>query len=99
MNDLRQNEPAGLTRWSGAAISGFRPSGVVRVPFTHGAGGYTLVDVAYISDFPRGADGHCAFCHGDPCAERCTADEPIAKLRKKLGKFFETCPMCDGRPS
>lgn len=92
--------PVGLQRWSGNLnLPGFRPSGVVRVPFTHGAGGYTLLDVAYISNFPRGVDGDCAFCHGDPCAEYSDSDSPIARLRAKLGKLFETCPMCDGRAS
>lgn len=57
-----------------------------------------LVDVEWIGfDFARGKDGLCAFCHGDPCAER-DKNTPI-------GRFYErnpneqTCPMCNGRPS
>ena len=51
---------------------------VVQVPFLGSAlTGHTdltpLLDVIYFAEFLRGPDGLCAFCHGDPLAERpCT---------------------------
>ena len=69
------------------------------VRFYPGDGTEQFIEVKYISDFARGGDGLCAFCHGDPCAEEANAaDTPI-------GQFFarnpraETCPLCGGRPS
>lgn len=29
-----------------------------------------VLDVTHYAEFLRGPDGTCAFCHGDPCAER-----------------------------
>jgi hypothetical protein len=66
------------------------------------------LEVAYFAEFPRGPDGTCAFCRGDPCAEN-----PPAHTMSKLGdppgyriaSYYErnpdavTCPMCEGRPT
>lgn len=49
------------------------------------------------SEFPRDKRGWCAFCHADPCAEQ--GDGLIALLRQLEGDKFETCPVCDGRPT
>ena len=74
----------------------------VTIPFLGaGSGEFEEVqlEVAYLADYPRGADGHCAFCHGDPCAERAGSETTL------IGRFYienqwaETCPMCNGRPS
>lgn len=48
-------------------------------------------------DFPRGADGFCALCKGDPCAE--LGDGLIALVREATKRNFETCPVCKGRAS
>jgi hypothetical protein len=71
--------------------------------------GSVTLDVAYISEFPRGADGACAFCHGDPCAEYSPSDSPIARFFSRnrarainmgmIEMMPETCPCCDGRPT
>lgn len=42
------------------------------------------VEVAYFAEFLRGADHLCALCHGDPV---------------NWHPQWETCPVCDGRPS
>lgn len=55
------------------------------------------VDVFYISNFPRGDDRTCAFCHGDPLNERKKSDTNIALYYER--RSAETCPMCDGRPT
>ncbi len=39
-----------------------------------GMGEEVWLDVIYFADFLRGADGECAFCHGDPCAEKRCSD-------------------------
>lgn len=53
--------------------------------------------------FARGPDGRCAFCHGDPCAERSDKDSPIYRyMRDENGKWngwASTCPCCEGRPT
>lgn len=58
----------------------------------------TTLDVHHIAEYPRGADGTCALCHGDPCDEK---KEPGSMI----GKFYQenpeagTCPVCHGRPA
>lgn len=42
------------------------------------------VEVTSFSEFMRGPDGLCALCHGD---------------HHKWPKHWETCPVCEGRPS
>lgn len=53
--------------------------------------------IYYVSEFPRGKDGCCAFCGGDPCGER----DPESNIGKymRLTTWAETCPVCEGRPT
>lgn len=82
------------------------------VPFWIGDGsGRVMLYVSGISGgFPRDADGRCAFCHGDPCAEASGPDTEIARyfargwLREqsygmRRYALASTCPLCDGRPT
>lgn len=68
------------------------------VLFYPGTGGEERLPVAYVSGYPRGPGGRCAFCHGDPTCEDSPPDSPI-------GRYFaaaphaSSCPVCDGRPS
>jgi len=73
---------------------------VVRVPVYPGDGTETVVDIICITaDFPRGPDGTCAFCQGDPCAERSALDSAIGAYMARNSTWAETCPMCLGRPT
>jgi hypothetical protein len=54
------------------------------------------LDVLHWAEFPRGADGTCAFCHGDPCAENGDKDALISRLFAE-NTWVQTCPVCDGR--
>lgn len=56
------------------------------------------IPVEYFNEFPRGADGLCALCHADPCAERSPPDSLISQLYRDEPHTV-TCPVCDGRPS
>jgi excinuclease UvrABC ATPase subunit len=48
-------------------------------------------------EFPRGKDGTCAFCKGDPCAE---LGEGLIAIYVEFNKdWFETCPVCKGMPT
>lgn len=58
-----------------------------------------MVEVSWVSDYARGPDGRCAFCHGDSCAEKSGEDTPIGRYFKENEEWAETCPCCDGRPS
>lgn len=66
-----------------------------------GRGEEVWLDVIYHAEFLRGPDGTCAFCHGDPCAERSAPDSLIARERAVAPSWapFETCPCCLGRPT
>lgn len=57
-------------------------------------------EVAHIGEFAKGPDGACAFCEGDPCNEY-PEQHPNAAINKYVadGKFYDTCPCCDGRAS
>lgn len=58
-----------------------------------------LLSVAYVANgYARGADGTCAFCHGDPFAERSPPDSLIARFYKVKPRAT-TCPVCEGRPT
>jgi len=63
-----------------------------------GDGTEVMVEVAFLSDYPRGTNGRCAFCNGDPCAETSLAGTLIHDFYERNPKA-ETCPMCDGKPS
>ena len=69
-----------------------------KVKFLPGDGTTIMVEVAWISDFPKDKDGLCAFCHGDPCAESTGPESEIARFYQR-NKRADTCPMCLGRPS
>jgi hypothetical protein len=68
------------------------------VEFRPGDGTRVRVEVEYISDYPRGADGICAFCHGDPLAGESSPTSDIARFYERSPRA-ETCPMCLGRPA
>jgi hypothetical protein len=55
---------------------------------------YRVYDV---SEFPRGKDGTCAFCQGDPCAD--LGEGLIALYFEANKSWATTCPVCDGRPT
>jgi hypothetical protein len=59
------------------------------------------LDVACFAEFLRDAEGLCAFCHADPCAERSAPDALISRERAAAPPYapFETCPCCLGRPT
>lgn len=72
---------------------------VVKVPFLgDGAEPDTVLDVIYIAEYPRGEDGTCAYCHGDPCAET-SGPETLIGAYFARNKWAATCPNCDGRPT
>lgn len=68
------------------------------VEYLPGDGTEAFVRVTYIADYPRGEDGLCAYCHGDPCAENSTPNSLIGGYYIRNPRA-ETCPMCNGRPS
>jgi hypothetical protein len=64
------------------------------------------LDVLCFAEFLRDVRHDCAFCHGDPCAERSAPDSLIAReyaawrdctWNSKQDGF--TCPCCQGRPT
>lgn len=67
------------------------------VPFMNGERGPVLLTVTYFSDFLRGPDGTCAYCHGDPCAERSGPETLIGDWFARYSAWAETCPCCGGR--
>lgn len=56
------------------------------------------LEVTHFSEYPRGTDGRCALCKGDPCAEYSAEDSLIALLYV-LEPYTSTCPVCEGRPT
>lgn len=57
------------------------------------------IKVDSIDEFPRGEDGTCALCKGDPCCEhKRSKNSLIAKFYKENPNAV-TCPCCDGRPT
>lgn len=76
------------------------------VPYLIGDGsGPIVLYVLRIAEFPRDGDHQCAFCHGDPCAERSGPETEIAKYYARAAAATwrmsqpDTCPLCSGRPS
>lgn len=65
-----------------------------------------VMRVANYAEYLRDAGGLCAYCHGDPCAERSPAGSAIA-VEYRLWKECTwnskregfTCPCCLGRPT
>lgn len=70
----------------------------IEVLFYPGTGGGERLPVAYVSRYPRGPGGRCAFCHGDPTCEESLPDSPIARYFAAV-PHASSCPVCDGRPS
>lgn len=65
------------------------------VPYYIGDGsGRIFIYVADISEYPRDGDNLCAFCHGDPCAERSGPEAEITKAwerwQAEYAKYNET---------
>jgi hypothetical protein len=66
-----------------------------------------VMRVTYLTpDMPRGVDGTCAYCLGDPCAEDSPPDSSIARNYATMknaswtgGDQWFTCPACQGRPT
>lgn len=91
--------------WTGEYL----PDGWTRtVPFTAGDGISEYIEVSSIAEFPRGKNGRCAYCYGDPCAEYPVTPDTQQihdfylrnKLKRESGKsrwFPESCPCCGGR--
>lgn len=70
------------------------------VPFIAGDGTEEIMlTVVCIAEYPRGVDDTCAYCHGDPCAERSAPGSLIAQYYARNGSWAVTCPCCDGRPT
>jgi len=68
------------------------------VKFLPGDGTTCHVYVDYLTyDFPRGRDGLCAYCHGDPLAEH--GVNALIRGYYERNPTAETCPMCHGAPS
>jgi hypothetical protein len=55
-----------------------------------------LLPVTAVYDYPRGLDGSCAFCHGDPCAEDADPESPIYKYMNHPDYSPPTCSVCRG---
>jgi hypothetical protein len=70
------------------------------VPFLgDGAKPTTMLTIVYLTtDFPRGVDGTCAYCHGDPCNEDDNPDSLIAKYLDR-NPWDIACPCCHGQPT
>ncbi len=56
------------------------------------------LEVTNFYEYPRGTDGTCALCQGDPCNEHSPPDSNIAKFYAN-NTWADTCPVCDGRPT
>lgn len=75
------------------------PGSLKRLDFNPGDGtSYTLDVFSLGPDYPRGKNGTCAFCCGDPCAEREEANERILGFFRR-NRHADTCPMCFGQPT
>lgn len=60
--------------------------------------GPVLLTVSCVAGFARDAGGMCAFCHGDPCAERSGVDSLIHQFYER-SPDADTCPVCWGSAS
>jgi hypothetical protein len=76
---------------------------LVEVPFSPGDGTVQVLRVSRISGgFPRGADGTCAFCAGDPLGERSGNETLIGAFFLRVAQRHgegDTCPCCSGKPT
>lgn len=62
------------------------------------------LDVLCFAEFLRDVRHDCAFCHGDPCAERSAPDTLISREYLCWRRWANhsdgfTCPCCQGRPT
>lgn len=55
------------------------------------------LDVVHFWEYPRGEDGLCVLCHGDPCADG--GDDTLIAEWWRNNPHASTCPICEGRPS
>ena len=64
------------------------------------------LNVERFYEYPRGEDGFCVLCKGDPCNE----DPPVEgepetliamfyRTGEEEGEYAQTCPICDGKAS
>lgn len=76
------------------------------VPYIPGNGdvfpdGQVMLYVSDIAEFPRDIDNQCAFCHGDPCADRSPEDSYIWRYMNTPwypgASLPQVCPLCDGK--
>lgn len=59
-----------------------------------------MCEVVRVSEYPRGPDGTCAFCEGDPCLEYPERyGDTGMKRYDRDGNSWDTCPCCEGRPT
>lgn len=69
------------------------------VPFSVGDGRpEILLTTTGWSDFLQDVNDECAFCHGDPCAERSNSKTLIGNYFAR-NSWAQTCPCCDGKAS
>lgn len=74
------------------------------IRFLPGDGTEEQIEVAYIGQSPRNAQGLCAFCNADPCGEDSPPESPIRRYIDRNAEFkcpdvYGVCPMCKGAPS
>lgn len=69
-----------------------------KIAFDPNDGKTTELEYSFYAGFPRTANGVCAYCEGDPCAESGNADTRISAFYR-MNPWAQTCPMCFGVPS
>ena len=97
-HDERVNEVKLRITEAGAKVGAMKHTKTYEVPYYPGNGTEVMLQVSYIADFPVGADGTCAFCHGDPSAVTSSPDSWIGTYMSNH-PFAQACPCCEGRPS
>lgn len=56
-----------------------------------------LLEVKHFAEYPRGRDGTCALCHGDPLNEKNPAADTLIKRFYEDNPGAQTCPVCFGK--
>ncbi len=74
--------------------------------FTMSDGTEVELEAVSFFEYPRGEDGFCVLCKGDPCNKATPVEgdpETLIAMFYRTGKengySAATCPVCDGRPS
>lgn len=77
-----------------------QPNKLYKIPFLGGGEpGGVMLEILYASnDMLVGANGLCAYCNGDPCAENSGPDTHIGAYFAR-NKWADTCPCCKGSAS